>query len=477
MTRNNQFNFDPDFQQEILQFTVTDPKSGYKALELFESEYFTLIPHVIIAEALKKYHARKFIIPSLAVARQEVRQLLKRKQWQELVHKDDKDKALTILKRIYKRPVRDPDTIYNECRTFARFMAFKEQLENVNIEDYNTWPLFLDNITKAVHRGTELNQRKSLLLLRDAKIRATRRLDEPQGQETPWWQLNALTNSGGTTKGNIIVVLSEAKFFKTGFMINTALGYLKKGEIILYVDLENGEQAIATRADQGIMNKDRKGLLDPDNMQPFLKMVRTYKRFGGEIAILRLPAGSTTKEIQKEIKRLKDEDGLIVKKMMCDYPDLMGSSDGASIEDKRISQVYIDLKNLAEEEDLDVIWTASHVNREGSKEGRGKKYRHEHMAKASDKVRHADMVLSMVQDEDEIEAGIIRLELTAQRDGLQSGRVWFWANLAKQKLKEFNRAQVKEAEEMYKEKNAREGKKTKEEPYEKPKHAKKQSDI
>lgn len=455
MNTKERFSFDVEFQQEILQFIVTDPKSGFKALDLLESDYFTLIPHILIAETLKKYYARKFLIPSFAVVKEEMRQLLRRKQWQDLVHSDDKEKAFKILKRVYVRPVRDPDTIYNKCRSFARYVALREEMEAVNLDDFESYEKYADKITKAIHKGTELNQRKSLLLLRDAKIRANRRLDEPGGQQTPWWQLNAATNSGGTTKGNIIIVLSEAKFFKTGFLVNTGLGYLKQGEVILYVDLENGEQAIATRADQGIQNKDRKSLLDPANIKPFLKMVRMYKRFGGEMAILRLPAGSLVSAIHKEIIRLKDEEGLVVKKIICDYPDLMSASDGASIEDKRISQVYIDLKTLAEEDDIDCIWAASHVNREGTREGKGKKYGHQHLAKASDKIRHADMVWALMQDEEEQEAGIMRMELVAQRDGLQIGRVWFWANLAKQKLKEFNKAQVKEMEEMYKEKHAK----------------------
>lgn len=474
MSQTNKFAFGTDFQQEILQFTVTDPKSGYKALELFESDYFTLIPHIVIAETLKKYFDRKFIIPSLAVAREEVRQLLRRKQWKELVHQDDKDKTFKILKKLYLRPVRDPETIYNQCRTFARFMAFKDSLEKVDLDNYESFQRYAEDITKSVHRGTELSQRKSTLLLRDAKVRATRRIDSPDGKPTPWVQLNNSTNSNGTTKGNVIVILSEAKFFKTGFLVNTALGYLKKGEVSLYVDLENGEQALSTRADQGIMNKERSYLSDPENLQAFLKMVRMWKRFGGELAIIRLPAGSTSKDVKKEINRLKDEDGLIVKNIICDYPDLMDSTDGSKIQEQRISQVYIDLKTLAEEEDIDVIWAASHVTREGSKEGRGKKYRHEHLAKASDKIRHADMVWGLMQDEDEQAAGIIRLELIAQRDGLQNGRVWFWANLAKQKLKEFNKAQIKEAEELYAEKYKKKGK---DEPYERPKHAKPVKDI
>lgn len=475
-TQREKFQFDTDFQQEILQFTVTDPKNGFKALELFETEYFTLIPHVVIAETLKKYYAKKFLIPSLPVLKEEVRQLLRRKQWQELVHTDDKEKVFKILKKIYLRPVRDPDTIYIQCRSFARYSALKDELENINLLDYDSYLASSEKITKAVHKGTDLNQRKSLLLFRDAKIRGTRRLDEPGGNPTPWWQLNALTNSGGTTPGNIIVILSEAKFFKTGFLVNTALGYTKMGKCILYVDLENGEKALSTRADQVLMNQDRQMLTDPGNLPKFLKMIRKWKRFGGEVAILRLPAGSTANDIKKEKRRLWDEEGILITDMICDYPDLMGAIDGTSAETEKISKVYIDLKNLAEEEEIQTIWCPSHVNREGSKDGKGKRYEQVHLAKALDKIRHADMIWSMVQDEEEAEANIIRLELTAQRDGVQNARIWFWANLAKQKLREFNKVQAKQANEDFMERH-KPKKKDKEEPYTPPANKKKVADI
>lgn len=81
----NKFQFDTDFQQEILQFTVTDIQAGSKAISLFESEYFTLIEHCIIAEGIKRYFERKFVVPSKAVLKEELRTMFKTKKWSSLV--------------------------------------------------------------------------------------------------------------------------------------------------------------------------------------------------------------------------------------------------------------------------------------------------------------------------------------------------------------------------------------------------------
>src|SRR5690554_1065494 len=94
---DNKYQYNPQFQKEILQFSVTDIKYGFKAVLLFESHYFTLVEHSIIAEVLKRYYNRKFSVPSKAVMKEELRQLLRLKQWGQLVDKSDREKILKTI--------------------------------------------------------------------------------------------------------------------------------------------------------------------------------------------------------------------------------------------------------------------------------------------------------------------------------------------------------------------------------------------
>lgn len=446
------FSFDTSFQKEILQFAVTDIKYGFKAIVLFESHYFTLVEHSIIAEVLKRYYEKRFSVPSLPVFKEELRQLLRLKQYKELVTPDDRQKILRVVNGLYKKPVKDPETIYEACKRFAQYSALKETLESADIFDYNSYQEIADKIHRAINLGTDLVEDKGMFLLADAKPRVIRRQDSPPGYPTPWWQLNELLNSGGTNKGNIIVLLAPAKRFKTGFMLNTAIGYLKKGRVILYADLENGEDAIAMRADQSMINVERKTLLlgGQEVESKLLKKLRLYKRFGGELVIRRFTAGSTAKDIGNYITWLRENYGLIVTDMICDYPDIMDDIKKSKNDVEKIGNVYIDLKNLAKDHDLNSIWCPSHVNREGDK-AQGKKFKATDISKAIDKVRHADIIMGMQQDDDEKEAGIIRVEMIDVRDGISDGRIYLKGNLATQRVKEFTRAEVKMIEELRKE--------------------------
>lgn len=470
------YQYDSDFQQEILQFTVTDLKYGHKAIPLFESHYFTLVEHIVLAEALKRYYAKKFIVPSAPVLKEEVRQMLRTKAWESQVDPKEKENIFKIIKRIYLRPVKDAEGIYESCKMYARYSAFKTTLEDINLEDFSSYEQYHKNVYKAVNTGTELTEDLGMFFLADARSRLIRRADSPPGHPTPWWQLNALMNNGGTSIGMVIVVMGEEKKFKTGWMLNTALGYLKRGKVYLYADFENGENSLGLRLDQAVSNTDRKGTLETKNNKKLLKLIRQYRRFGGELIVRRFNAGQTAADIEAYAKMVYETKGIKIQGLFCDYPDIMGAINGEKTEDKRISQVYLDLKNLANNLELEAVYCPSHITREAAKTN-NKKKKSTDASKAQDKARHADMTLSIEQDDIEREVGIIRIEVVSQRDGPQDGRCYYYANLAKQKIKELNKAQVEEINDLRAEEGQVESREPKEDEEKIKKKQKKLSDV
>lgn len=450
-TNETHYHFDLDYQQEILQFTVTDLRYGYKAIPLFESHYFTTVEHALIADGLKRYYNKRFTVPSQAILKEELRQMFRLKQYQSLMDTGDKEKVFKIVKKIYLRPVKNAEDIYEGCKQFAQYSAFKSELEDVDINDPSQYANYVSRIHKAVNIGTNLTDDKPLFILADMKSRIVRRRDSPLGFPTPFRQLNSLMNNGGTSVGNVIVIMAPAKRFKTGVILNLARGYLKRGKVTYIADFENGKDSLGVRVDQGIANVDRKQLLSQGFDQKLLKMGRQYRRFGGEIIIERFPAGSSTRDIEAGMKKVRDEYGIKkIHNAIIDYPDVMGDTKNTQDETKRISQTYIDIKNLADSEQLESVWCPSHINREGDNK-QGKRFKANDISKAIDKVRHADMILGINQDDDEREAGILRIEIIDQRDGPQDGAVYCWVDIKRQRLKEFNQKQVDEIIEMRKE--------------------------
>jgi hypothetical protein len=441
----NKFEFGTDFQELILQYTVTDPK-GFKALELYNDSNFALIHHSIIAYTLKKYYKKYKHIPEETNLREFLRNLLETdKGFKADLTPDDRETVYETISRIYSDKVSNPDIIIEKCVTFARYVAFKDVLENVDLTNYDSYSGAIKEMNAANNLGFELTEKYGTFLVKDMPDRAHKRDSMSIIFPTPFWQMNKLLNSGGTEKGNVIVVLGKEKDFKTGVLINTGRGFMKMRKKVFFVDLENGEIAITVRSEQSIANREQELIRSGDYDNQLLKIFRKYKRIGSEMGIKRFPSLTTTCDvIQVWLDRIKRDLGITFDVGIIDYGFLLGATSGKKDDFGRISDAFLDIKNLADYNGLDTIWTAAHVKREGSDKRRKYVFTSNDIAKCIDVPRHVDALLGMQQNEEEEEAGVLRLEVVEQRNGMRNGKMLFWVDIPKQRMKEFTKAEVKE---------------------------------
>lgn len=443
----NKFQFDIEFQEEVLQLTVTDLRLGQKIITLFDDHYFTLVEHGIVAAALKSYYKKNARIPSRTVIKEELKLLYNHRDYKKSMDDTDKSNITKVINKIYKGVVKDPMGIYEKVKFFSRYISFRDEIEKIDLKDFGQYESYHKLIHKAITKGSHLEEDKGVFIVEDARARINSRHSVANTHPTPYWQLNRLINGGGTTSGNVICVMGPAKRFKTGFVINLARGYMRLRKRVLIADFENGEDSLSLRYDQSILGVSHNAVTSGQMDDKLLKTLRKYKRFGAECVIKRFPAGTTASHIGIYIDTLRDEYGIIITELIVDYGDLLGASTGVTDETPRVSQAYIDLKNLGNEKKLNSIWTPSHVTREGGK-NQGKKYQANDVAKAIDKVRHADMILGINQDEDEIENNVMRVEIVDQRNGPQNGRILFHVSYDHQRLTEFLREEVREYEDQ-----------------------------
>lgn len=73
---------------------------------------------------------------------------------------------------------------------------------------------------------------------------------------------------------------------------------------------------------------------------------------------------ATCNDIRDLILKLRSQ-GIDIRVLFVDYAAKLASIVGDKEDFDRISNVYIDLSNLAEDLNLDIIWTANHITREG----------------------------------------------------------------------------------------------------------------
>jgi hypothetical protein len=441
-TPKHKFEFGTDFQELILQYTLTDPK-GYKVLSLYEDSYFTLIPHSIIAYALKKYYKKEKHLPEEPILRESLRTIYQVDKVMKLnLTNEDKQEVDEIIKKLYSSQIKHPEPIVKKIISFARYVKFKDKIEQIDINNYDEYEKSLDEIRKSINVGIDLENNYGTPLIGGMKDRAHKRDSIHEVHHTPWWQFDKLLNSGGTETGNVIVILSKEKQFKTGALINVARGYMMKRKKGVYFDLENGETAITVRGEQSLINEQRSTIQSGELDKKLLKLCRRYARIGAELYIKKFPSlKTTTDDYRAYLDLLKRDFDYEPDFIIVDYGLLQGATTGKLDDTARISDAFLDLKNLADDYGVDALWTAAHTTREGNKR-LGSKFLPTDTAKCMDITKHIDCLLGLQQSEEEEKGGVIRMEILEQRGGIQ-GKMLFWVDIPRQRMKEFSKSEVK----------------------------------
>lgn len=433
----NKFKFTTEYQWDLLRYTVQD-KNGENALKKYDDDYFTLIEHQVLAYGLKTFYKKNRRLPGETILRENIATLLNSKQYINLVTKDEQKNIIGLIKALYNVPVKDGDIVYSNCKEFSKYIKIRNLLTNFDINNYSAYNNFSKQIGVALTDEDITQDYQKAFLLENVKNRQFQRQDKKTIYPTPFKQINNLTNAGGYESGSILVVLDKQKKGKTTMLANAARGYLKMGKKIVIVDLENGDDNIFARLEQAIMDIDKKTLLSGEKDIEIQKRFRKYKRLGGEIVVLRKPALVTDcNDIQNDLDTLYRDFGFQADYLIVDYAAKMKSVTYGGDEDRvRISNVFLELGNLALKNDIKHIWTANHVTREAAKVRQKTKYMGEDIANCVDIVRHAQAIFGLNRSEPEEEAGLFRMEIVEQRDGQPDGRAVFNINLNTQRATE-----------------------------------------
>ena len=444
------FEFTPEFQLEILRYIIKSPE-GTIAMARMKPNYLTLIEHNIIAEALYKYYKKKKKIPSENILKQLISELLESKDYVDLVTKEDIPAIKAIVRDLYSKPLQDEDYIQEKIYEFSTYVEMKNLNDSFDLNNFSDYESYSKKVDKVLQNSKPQKKDEPLFFIKGVTERQLRRQSETDVIPTPYWQLNNLTNAGGLPRASIAVLLDKPKAKKTFFLVNIAKGYLRQKKSVLYIDLENGKAQIMDRFSQSSIGKNKKELYSGTFDKQEAKHARKLARLGVEFVVQRMPAMITTANHIRELLRDLRVQGINIRVLIVDFAAKMTSILPHNDDFHRIDNVYIELQNLAEEEGLEVIWTANHITREGKKH-RTTKYDENDIAGAVNIIRNVQMVLGLNATEQEEQEGIQRLELVVQRDGVPSGRALFKVDVDKQKATEFTRDERDAYDKVYSDK-------------------------
>lgn len=434
------FQFTVAFQLEVIRYFI-QCKDSILHISNVKASYFTLLEHCLIFEAILKTYKKYRKIPSEVILNEEVSNMLNSKDYAALSTKEDLVNIGVILHELYTHEILDEDVIKSYLLKFIAFIQVKELNESTDFTAFENYVGYQQKLAHIIREasGQYQNQEPAHYMVVDTTSRQLQRRIDPEVVKSPSKQLNILTNANGFPTSSIIVLLDKAKARKTFALINMSRGYLTMQKNVLYIDTENGSSQLMGRMIQSTLKKTKLELLSGDYDRLEKNHMRKYKRMGVEFIVKRVQAMvADANTIRGIIQEVEQERNIKVHVLMIDYAGKLASSSRDKDDYERISNVYIDIQNLALDLKLDAVWTAHHVTRDGAKH-QETRYEESDISGAISIIRNAQCIIGLNSTAEERENNIQRMEIVVQRDGKPEGRAVFNVDVERQYMKELSR--------------------------------------
>jgi replicative DNA helicase len=213
-------------------------------------------------------------------------------------------------------------------------------------------------------------------------------------------------------------------------LMNFAVNGVLAGKNVLFVTLEVSKAIQADRMDSFISGVRMKDLAANAVAVKSAVKAKTPKA-GGSLKVHEFPNASFRVSDLRRLVRRYEAQGVKFDLVVVDYADIMRPEDDKLRgEIEGYKQIYMGLRGLAQEEGFAVL-SATQTNRGGAKAQTAGKT---DVAEDFNKIRLADIVLSINRDDTDKDAGRMRLHFAAHRNGEEGHSLMCNTDLSKMRL-------------------------------------------
>lgn len=408
------YEFDEAFQKRIAALSIRSTKFARRTEGLIKPDYFENEAQGFLVDVAARFFDQYRNVPSSPSI---FIQYLGKRMEAAKIRNDFRKEIVDEYKTLVREKLTDGDYIADQVGEFARHQAVQNaMLESIELIDKGDIDAVEQIMTKAL-RTSAANDYVEIDYWNDIDRRTQYRHDiadgkiERRGISTGIKRLDSLLYHNGWGRKELSVLMAGAKRGKsTGlghFSILTSLG----GFNTLYVTLEVAADIVAERSDANISKIPMHELNDRmDDVQKRVKLKGDQKR--GEYRIIEAPSGTLSPSgLRRIIERFK-ADGISFDCIVVDYADIMRPDVLTQSDIENSKQVWLGLRAIAYEEDAALL-TATQTNRDGFKNDTAKA---EHAAEDFNKIRIADIVISINRTDEERAKGEARLYFAASRN-------------------------------------------------------------
>lgn len=408
------FEFDADFQSKIAALWIRDETFYRRTDGLIRAEYFESRAEAALVHIASEYHSRYLRLPD----RSEWAELIKDAKAQKAIRDDDIPDMVAALKKALKSPLNGREYAVDKVAEFAKSqaiqMAYLKSLDMVQKGDLAGAEKLM---VKAFATGAQAVV-QDYDFWNDVESRSQYRRDKeaglikPDGITTGVPKLDKLLYHLGWGRKELSVIMGGAKKGKSTGLLHFALAGSISGANVLYVTLEVAARIIAERMDANVSGIDMQDLNAKLNEVEKNVKDRAAIRKPGCLKVVEFPSGTLTCTELRRVLEFYRAQGITFDMIVVDYADIMAAEIKTGNDINESKQIWLGLRAIASEENAAVL-TATQTNRDGFKADVAKA---EHAAEDFNKIRIADLVLSINRTDDEKAKGEARLYFAASRN-------------------------------------------------------------
>lgn len=410
------YSFDEDFQRKIAALFVRDNKFAKQTAGLIKPEYFESQAQGFLFSIFSDYYDLYRSVPTdLPTIRQVLGDAFDKRK----IRAEMRTEVVEEFKRLRACSIADGEFVKKKVSEFAQHQSMTnffadgiEHLEKGNLAK------ILEMFEKVKRIGTS-EQISELDFYDDVERRTERRKDELEGNSVPQGITSGIRDLDrhlyhkGWGRKELSCIMGGAKRGKSMGLGHFAVAASKAGFNVLYVTLEVSAEIIAERMDANVTKTAMYDL--SDNMIAVQNEVKRYgaQKNRGVLKIVEFPTGTLSPGgLRRLIDRYRNE-GIVFDLILPDYADIMRPDHVTNDSIENSKSIWVGLRAIASEENAAVL-TATQTNRTGFKSDVAKA---EDVAEDFNKIRIADLVISINRTDEERDKKEARLYMAATRNG------------------------------------------------------------
>lgn len=409
----SQYDFNVDFQRQIVALQMRDPKFAKQTQGLIKSEYFDNRAEQILID-LAQTHFNKYQRTLTDIG--TMRDVLSAAIADKVIRANEKDDVVSKIKEIYTTAINDRVYVADRVANFAKTQAIQQAMYNsLRWIEKGDYAKIEESMTAAMRVGVN-DAGEAYEFFEQVADRSQERRDIKAGKIRPNGipigvpQFDNLLFHKGFGRGELSIFMAAAKRGKTAALWDIGKRYAVQGFNVLGITLEVSKKVIGARLDANVSGTPMGSL--NDNIDEVESLVKSAGLRAGRYDIYEFPSNSLSPNGVIALIEQRKSEGIVYDAIIVDYLDIMTPNRWMPNDIANSKSVWSDMRGIAQEENV-VMVSATQTNRDGLK---GAVADDVDVAEDYNKIRIADLVISINATEEEMRNGEARLFFAASRN-------------------------------------------------------------